>query len=277
MTSLRDDIVEAFSRVPYPGDEHLTVYLPSGRKFDETFQLLRGRHWRDMPVAEFISGDTPIPDLTPEAFHFYLPGLLIASIDPNCSFNSDIACSLAFYLSPELAAQSTEPSPYEKWSQFYARMSRLQPAQREVIIRTLEEYVKLEWLTANDVCDAIQFFRRAPFAERILEERVSPDGFLKLLVAEAEDGDISIGLADSFWHTHADCIAHEFGNGPNAIAAYLEYLTSDRPVYVVRRFSGVVTAIFPSEDPKNEFRFQPPDERLEFRRWSGEKVVVETP
>jgi hypothetical protein len=95
--SLPDDIMAAFADTPYPGDDRLTVYNPSGRDYDETFQLLRGRSWRDMPVVEFICGDTPIPDLTPEAFHYYTPALLLASLDDTVHANSDIAASLAFF------------------------------------------------------------------------------------------------------------------------------------------------------------------------------------
>jgi hypothetical protein len=109
----------------------------------------------------------------------------------------------------------------------------------------------------------------------MLEQRVSPDGFLKLYVIEGDDGDISIGLENSFWHTHPECIAHKFGIGPRAITAYLEYLTSEESVYVIRRVAGETTAIFPTEDPQSEFRYKPLEEQLEFRRWSGNRVTIE--
>ena len=52
----------AFADVSYPGDDRLTVYDATGREYDETYQLLRGRMWPDFPVVEFMHGDTPIPE-----------------------------------------------------------------------------------------------------------------------------------------------------------------------------------------------------------------------
>lgn len=110
---------------------------------------------------------------------------------------------------------------------------------------------------------------------KTLEERVSLDQFLRLIIVEADDGDISIGLDGSFWHTHPELLVPEFGISREvATQAYLEYLTSDKPVFVIRRDAGVVTAIFPTDDPTSEFQYKPPEEQLEFRHWSGEKIIV---
>src|SRR5688572_25646865 len=100
MTDINATIDEAFADVQYPGDDQLTVYRAEGREYDTTWKLLQGKDWRDMPVFEFMTCDTPIPDLTPQAFHYYLPALLKASFDVNLSAN--VLGSLTFYLNPNI-------------------------------------------------------------------------------------------------------------------------------------------------------------------------------
>lgn len=159
MISLKDSIAAAFENVPYPGDDHLTIYPPEHRKFDETFNLLRGRHWRDMPVDQFISGDTPFPDLTPEAFHFYMPALLIASIDPDFQFCSDVAFSVTYNLSPASAKNTDGPFPFDNTLQWNARMQLFDRTQSAVIVCVLEEYVKLGWETSDTIADTVNFLQ----------------------------------------------------------------------------------------------------------------------
>ncbi len=96
MTTLESRIRAAFADSQYPGDDQLTVYDPQGREFDETFRLLRGTAWESVDVQEFLSGDTPVPDLTPKAFCYYLPALLITALKEA----PDIANLLVFYFTP---------------------------------------------------------------------------------------------------------------------------------------------------------------------------------
>ncbi len=97
----------AFAQTPYPGDEDLTVYGREGRAYDNTWKLLHGKNWREMPVYEFITGDTPIPDLTPKAFHYYLPALLKASLTEELA--GYVLHTLTFYLNPA-AMQCGDPT-----------------------------------------------------------------------------------------------------------------------------------------------------------------------
>ena len=83
MDNLLQAIALEFQGVQYPGDDNLTVYDSAGREFDETWQLLRGKAWQDFPVEAFMRGDTPIPDLSPAAFHYYMPALLTAALKGN--------------------------------------------------------------------------------------------------------------------------------------------------------------------------------------------------
>ena len=95
MSELTDSIVAAFADNVYPGDTRLTVHGDCPLEYDETRRLLIGRSWQDFPAAEFIMGDTPFPDLSPEALHYYMPALLLATLDPTLDVNSDIAHSVA--------------------------------------------------------------------------------------------------------------------------------------------------------------------------------------
>jgi len=152
--TLHDEIAAAFAGVSYPGDDRLTVYDAAGREYDETYQLLRNKLWPDFPVVDFMNCDTPIPDLSPEAFHYYMPALLIASLDDE--FDVDVSGSLTFYLSPASAKQTNGEFPYDDTATYNHRMSLFTEAQRAVMIRVLEEFVARGWNTENDIRETVE-------------------------------------------------------------------------------------------------------------------------
>lgn len=153
--SLHDAIVSAFADNSYPGDDRLTTFNPAESDFDETYQVLRGKTWREMPVVEFIQGDTPIPDLTPEAFHYYMPALLLTSLDESVRLNSDIAQSLSFHLSPSSARQ-TGQFAYDITDDYNRFMALFTNDQRAVLIRVLEEYVVRDWEFQEDIDETVE-------------------------------------------------------------------------------------------------------------------------
>ncbi|MEX0936400.1 MAG: hypothetical protein WDZ59_00965 [Pirellulales bacterium] len=158
---LREQIVAAFTENQYPGDDRLTWYGTPGPEvgppYDETFQLLRGRSWREMPVEEFLLGDTPIPDLTPEAYHYYMPALLLASLDDVAC--GDVAFTVTFYLSfiPQIHEFGRYSHEYRR--EYNQRMALFTDAQREVLIRVLEAYVALGWEALEEVQPTIDIIR----------------------------------------------------------------------------------------------------------------------
>jgi hypothetical protein len=162
MSDLRDAIRAAFSGTVYPGDDHLTVYLPGGREYDETFKLLRSKTWMECPVTEFIQGDTPFPDLAPEAFHYYMPAFLLASIDPHHEWGGEVAESLIFFLSPANAKNSTGEFQYDDTENFRRRMSLFTCEQRSVLIAVLQEYVALNWATPQQISESVAVLKGAP-------------------------------------------------------------------------------------------------------------------
>jgi hypothetical protein len=152
--ALKDEVHSAFADVKYPGDENLTIYSEAGRDDDATFQLLRGRSWENCPVAEFMSGDTPIPDLTAEAYHYYLPALLLASISDDDVLVNLTVGSLQFSLDPSNAKSEGEFA-YDDTERFNRRINLLTPRQREVVIRVLREHVSRGYSEENSVKNII--------------------------------------------------------------------------------------------------------------------------
>src|SRR4051794_12637609 len=111
---------------------------------------------------------------------------------------------------------------------------------------------------------------------KIVEEHHSPDGFLRLIVARENNGDVAIGFDGFSWHTHGDILAALSGLSENeAIREFVESILGGDQVIVVSRVNGVVRDVWPTNDPGGEYKYKPADESLEFRRWGGEPVSVE--
>ncbi|QDT52463.1 hypothetical protein Pan44_04750 [Caulifigura coniformis] len=111
---------------------------------------------------------------------------------------------------------------------------------------------------------------------KIVERHESPDRALTLLVSEL-DGDITIGFEGLPWHTHADLEAARTGR-PRVLAVreLVDSILQDRQVIAVATINRQICAAWPTEalspDP-----FQPADETLTFRRWSGAVASVARP
>jgi|SRR6516225_9308247 hypothetical protein len=114
-------------------------------------------------------------------------------------------------------------------------------------------------------------------AMEIVEEHQSPDGFLRLIVTRENDGDVAIGFDGYAWHTHGDILASLSGlPEEEAIRQFVDQITGDAQIIAVSRVNGQVRDVWPTDDPKADFKYKPPEESLEFRRWSGVTVAVET-
>lgn len=95
---LKKKIEEAFSNVPYPGDDHIVSHRCW--ECDEIKDALQGTHWKDWgnrsPQDWGILSDT-LPLLTPQAYHFYFPGYLfhiLEHYDKESMINSSLIWSL---------------------------------------------------------------------------------------------------------------------------------------------------------------------------------------
>jgi hypothetical protein len=99
---------------------------------------------------------------------------------------------------------------------------------------------------------------------------------LRLIVTRENDGDVAIGFDGYAWHTHADILASLWGLSENgAIQQFVERIIGDDEIIVVSRVNGEVRDVWPTDDPRGELTYKPPEESLEFRRWSGVTVEVE--
>ena len=78
---LRDEVIIAFSKTPYPGDEALTAC--SCDECRGEVSRFEGKKWSRLSLQDLREGDcgASIPSLTPTAFHYFLPGLLIVALD----------------------------------------------------------------------------------------------------------------------------------------------------------------------------------------------------
>jgi hypothetical protein len=156
MTNLEERIEGAFANNRYPGDDNLTVYDRLGREHDDTFKLLRGKTWHEFPLREFVSGDTPIPDLTPEAFHYYMPALLTGALN-GCQ---DLSSTLVFYFSPSSYEQLADEYPQHRQfhrSNFSKRVALFSAEQRKVIADVFREFARRGWEETEGIREAVGF------------------------------------------------------------------------------------------------------------------------
>jgi len=79
LKQLKEDIIEAFKDVPYPGDDNIAA-----NKRDEYLEDLakfKGKHWRDLTFEFLVPFGSDTVFFTTEAFRFYLPAFLIISAE----------------------------------------------------------------------------------------------------------------------------------------------------------------------------------------------------
>lgn len=152
-------IDRAFAGTVYPGDDCLTVYDKEGREYDDTWQLLHAKNWRDMPVYDFIMGDTPVPDLTPQAFHYYLPALLKRSLSEDQSVASDhVFLSLTFCLDSKNAYSDHPEFGYDVRDEYQQFRALLTAEQIEAILGAIEKWRSLEWLDEDEYKSLVNAF-----------------------------------------------------------------------------------------------------------------------
>jgi hypothetical protein len=157
MPDLSATIDEAFADVEYPGDDHLTVYRKEGREFDETRKLLKGRDWREMPVQAFIMGDTPIPDLTPQGFRYYLPALLKASLTEELS--DLVLDSLTFYLNPKNIRSDDPEFGYDRTAEHEQFRSLLSNRQIAAVKATIEQWHIRSWIGDDEYAELCEAYK----------------------------------------------------------------------------------------------------------------------
>jgi hypothetical protein len=77
--SLRDEIQYAFAKTPYPGDDALTSCACEECQY--SVRRFRGKKWSRLTLADVGDDQGNVASLTPPAFHYFLPGLLLLVLD----------------------------------------------------------------------------------------------------------------------------------------------------------------------------------------------------
>lgn len=79
--SLRQEVLIAFSKTPHPGDESLTSC--GCDECQREVGRFKGKKWSRLSIDDVVTdnGDANVNFLTPAAFHYFLPGLILISLD----------------------------------------------------------------------------------------------------------------------------------------------------------------------------------------------------
>jgi hypothetical protein len=119
-STLVDEIQAAFAATPYPGDG----LVHGGEYGDEIGRDFRGRAWRDLTpdVLRHHSWACSLLFMTPEAFGYYLPAFLIASLR-----DGEVLDHTTFVLMPPA------PTDARMTDLFRRRVAGLTTTQREAI------------------------------------------------------------------------------------------------------------------------------------------------
>lgn len=77
--STRELIEIAFADVPYPGDDNIADHQ-NCPECDDVQAFFRGKSWRDLKFPELRDFHSSLPLLTPQAFQYFLPGYMLATM-----------------------------------------------------------------------------------------------------------------------------------------------------------------------------------------------------
>jgi hypothetical protein len=113
----------------------------------------------------------------------------------------------------------------------------------------------------------------------IVERHISPDNSLQLIVDRANDGDWLVGFDGFAWHTHGDLLAYHYGGSPEtAIRSFVEDIISSPRVIVISRIDAKIRDVWITDDPSyDEMKYAYPNETIEKRLWSGQRLLPGKP
>lgn len=78
---LQEDIRAAFADVPYPGDHNITRCPYHCRPCQEISDFFKGKTWEGHAVEDLRDHHIALSLFTPEAFHYFLPAFMLASLE----------------------------------------------------------------------------------------------------------------------------------------------------------------------------------------------------
>jgi hypothetical protein len=95
----REEIIEeverAFAHSVYPGDDRLVI-TTNHYEADDVIQDFKGKYWAELTVELAYKHRLSLPLFTPEAFRFYLPGLLVAALQASTESEENVGEILEF-------------------------------------------------------------------------------------------------------------------------------------------------------------------------------------
>jgi hypothetical protein len=141
--TLKEKIAAAFADVPQPGDDTITRCPYQCFECTAVAGFFKGKSWQDIAVADARHYHGALNVFTPEAFHYYLPAFMFASID-SYDKHDIIPDSIRYHLEFNL----------EHRDYFNVRMSKFSPAQKRVITEFLRH---MESRGAGSAEDAIGY------------------------------------------------------------------------------------------------------------------------
>jgi hypothetical protein len=139
--TLCSHIQESFGSMPYPGDEQIVTGENS--EDQKILRLLKGLHWRDVPLETLDHLRSDLTFMSPEAFRFYLPAFMIYSI---VDFDrADVAvdrviANLTLLFASDIWSKPSHAEEDERWwrNWFFERVSGFDVLQAKVIREFLE-------------------------------------------------------------------------------------------------------------------------------------------
>jgi rubrerythrin len=78
---LKETIKKAFADVPYPGDNNITRCPYHCAECRRVAEFFKGKDWNGQPAEELRGNHVALSLFTPEAFHYFLPGYMLVSLD----------------------------------------------------------------------------------------------------------------------------------------------------------------------------------------------------
>jgi len=106
------------------------------------------------------------------------------------------------------------------------------------------------------------------------EEHVSPDELLTLAVESLGNGDYGIGFRGFPWHTHADILATiRSRSETDAVRQFIDDVLNDRSLIAIQIIDGKMHDVWITVDPANDCKYQPSNEQIQFRYWSGREFL----
>jgi hypothetical protein len=133
--ALSRQIQDAFAATPYPGDERIGGFGYFSREVQVAF---RGHGWRDLSAEVLFWHRWDIFLLTPEAFRYYAPAYMLASLYYHDEMDS-LPDNLLFCLTPQREEYAHNYFAGELNDYFSRRAAQFNAAERAAVLAFVED------------------------------------------------------------------------------------------------------------------------------------------